>query len=346
MIIKSFSEFEHVTKDVTGTQNSKWYQDQRDQVLKIMFNENEGVCYGTAYATAVNKIPLGDNNQYQYLSINPLDRNKDHLWFQNEGKYNEFVPRRCDFNVTCFRNFMFEMDDTPLEQQRKILEECSIPWSIITFSGNKSYHAVLSVEGGIPNAEISTIPGLESYKLSWRKLAAHINKTGEKLFGKKDNGYVDQSSKNPSRFTRFPLSYRVEKNNFQHICYFNSRISQDRFVSLMELCPEVKNFSNGLKIAPEETITEEKLFFEYASSGLQTKLKYVTWGGSAGMYYEIFKLTLWAIDDTNVDRDTFLEILWKYTFPQLIEHYAYPKEKCEIGVRHAYSKKFPGVYNG
>jgi len=329
----------------TGLKIKSGSQSDRDKFLKILFNEDEGICYGGRYARAVHKLPLGNDNNYEFFSINPLSLYKDYMWYMNEEKYKENLPRRCDWNITCFRNFMFEMDEVPLEQQKEILKECDIPWSTVVFSGGKSYHAILSVDGGIDVPVPATVATLELYKTKWKAMALQIDKTGNRLFGERDEGYVDQSSKNPSRFSRFPMSYRFDKNHIQEILYLGDRISRTRFNDLIKSCPEVPKQYNAV-YSDKEKAKSEIEFFERAGEYLTRKIKNVTWGGSAGMYYEVFKLTLWAIDDTNVDKETFLEVLWKYTFPQLIEYYAYPKEKCEIGVHHAYFKKFPGVVDG
>lgn len=327
----------------------EWSRKERFEYLDILFDRDEGVTFGNAWTTnVINKIHLdGDDEDYEFISINPLDKTTDHMWIKDESRYSKDKPRRCDWNITCFRNFMFEMDDTPLEQQRQILETCGIPWSAVVYSGGKSYHAILSIDGGLPDAPIASIPGLDKYKYTWKRLAARIDGHASILFGEKEEGYVDKSSKNPSRFSRFPNSIRPDKSRMQSVCYIGERITQDNFLKLLDNCPLVADPTNTIFNTPQDLTTSEEVFFSLCEgSGLKTKILKVNWGASAGMYFEIYRLTLWAIDATNIDKQTFLDILWKYTFPKLVNYYNYPAEKCEIGVEHAYNMKFPGVYNG
>ena len=56
------------------------------------------------------------------------------------------------------------------------------------------------------------------------------------------------------------------------------------------------------------------------------------------MYPFLYRFTTWAVDTTNVSRDTFVEFLEKYTFKSLIAR-GYPEHKLMVGVDHGLKVK-------
>jgi hypothetical protein len=116
-----------------------------------------------------------------YESINPvnLENKKDYLT-DTENKTAHF-----DSNVISMRNFLFEIDDYSLEEQ-KIYAKDLIKRKIINravFSGNKSIHCRITINQEPKSKDI--------YKLAWH----YFDKT---YFDSK----TDKLCSNPSRFTR------------------------------------------------------------------------------------------------------------------------------------------------
>lgn len=119
---------------------------------------------------------------------------------------NEIQKRRNDANVSCFRNFLVEFDDMPLDDQRAWVKEINMPFSTCVFSGNKSYHYILSLKEPLRNAE------------DYRKYSAAIHRAVEK---------ADPSTKNPSRSSRFPGFVRPETGKVQEVVELKDRISAE-----------------------------------------------------------------------------------------------------------------------
>lgn len=274
----------------------------------------------------------------EFFAVNSVHGKIDY-GYQKKEEYDEYTPRRADINVSEFRNFMFEMDNLQLADQLIILENCGIPWTAITFSGSKSFHAILSLSEPLHGAH--TQDGIDNYKQIWRQLEAQIVRTARKY------GYqgqiVDPTSKNPSRFTRYPESERLVKGVIsggakvrQTLTYTGQRISEDNFIALLEKCPNVKTADKQVLFNGDSSTIDE--FWKNCPGALSHKIRYVNWAESAGMYPELYKLTLWAIDSTNVDKEVWVSALEKYVFPAL-KKAGYPESKFSVGIDHAYREK-------
>ena len=279
-----------------------------------LFDSGEGICTGNAFATEVHKYP----KEGEFFCINPLDSLRDHGAFLG-ANYDEYTPRRADLNVTCFRNFMFEIDSLPLEDQLKLFNNSLIPFSTIVYSGGKSYHAILSVDGGAIGEE-HTLEGIDNYKNIWRRLAARLDKEATRMGYTYPEGlatFIDASCKNPSRLSRFPDVPR-DNGNRQEVVRIASRISKLEFNELLEKCPKVVSSVKQNFDTPEDEVETVENFEAVCPPELMRKLKYVDWAKSEGMYPYLLKFTLWAIDSTNVSKHAFLEFLDKYTFESLV----------------------------
>lgn len=92
---------------------------------------------------------------------------------------------RKDENVSTRRNFIFEIDDLPLDEQKKIAKKLSEEHIInrIVYSGSKSLHMRVTVAQAIASKE--------EYKFIWKQLNA-------KYF----DGHADKACANPARLTR------------------------------------------------------------------------------------------------------------------------------------------------
>lgn len=310
------------------------YEIERE-FFDLLFRKGEGICYGQKKETEVRV----DVDKYEpYFSINPLHPTAD---YENKGSWG---GRRCDMNVTAFRNFLFEMDGVELEVQKKILEECGIEFSTIVYSGGKSYHAILSLEQDLMTNP-HTQEGIEYYKYIWKRLAAKIDKFGTEFLRLKlpDSGsFLDTTCRNPSRFSRFPNAIR-DNGEKQVLIGINSRMNASDFITLLNSCPEVERAKITDFKEPDVAVEDEESFFGACEKGLQTKIKYsFLWAGSEGMHGQLYQLTTWAIDDTGVSKEVFYGILNKYVFPELLKR-GYPHYKLAGGrhraVEQGYAKK-------
>ncbi len=297
------------------------------EFFKTLFKDGEGVCTGSAYATEVSNYA----GEGEFFCVNPLDLYVDHAAFMKE-EYSEHVARRADLNVSSYRNFIFEMDSMPLEDQLNIFRNSAIPFTSIVYSGSKSYHAILAVEENVVG-EAHRRESIEEYKKIWRRLEAKLNLEAKKagfVYPDGRGSFLDGSCKNPSRLTRYPEVVRDNGNN-QELLMLGETVSKEEFLTLLSECPTIISFKKDDYIVPEDEVTSMRQFEDLCPRGLLRKLKIVDWGASEGMYPVLRDYTAWAVDSTNVSRETFVEFLEKYTFKSLIRC-GYPGHKLMAGV--------------
>lgn len=157
-----------------------------DRFLKVLFEPEEQTCYASSpYDTKLYAQPTSD---CVFFSINPMHTS------------------RKDENVTCYRNILLELDKVPIEQQMNLVLS-KIPVSTIVFSGNKSYHFIISLKEPAKDRE--------TYDRIVRGLMQAIPE-------------ADPTTKNPSRLSRFPGVFRPDTRLFQELVYVGERISVDK----------------------------------------------------------------------------------------------------------------------
>jgi hypothetical protein len=292
---------------------------------KIMFNSEDFVCCGSLFDNKVMRFEDGVGSMF--YTINPIDGRNDH-GYKEKDKYDYLTPRRADINVSRFSNFMFEMDNISLDDQRKILENCGVNWSAIVYSGGKSLHALLSVNSCLGGCH--TKEGIDNYKLIWKRLSGKVEEFAKTLGF--DN-VIDPSGKNPSRFTRYPGTIR-DNGNEQTIEYLGSKLSLEEFNKLLESCPRV--FTSVVTHSGNLRVKDIEEFFRKAPKALVEEVKYPTNLSSSGMYPLLFRLSTWA-RDLGVDKDIWKAVLEYRMYPSLI-NIGYPEHKLYTAVEHAYSK--------
>lgn len=169
-----------------------------------LFDTNEGMCFsdtpkGTRVRTYI--IPAA------FVSINPLHPYEDKN--PTEDYHSAKIGRRADHNVSAYRNILIEMDKTPLEEQVQHMRTIELPFSTQVFSGNKSYHFIISLETPLQTRK------------EYNRLVARVYKAV-------GDDKVDQACKNPSRFTRAPGYIRTDTTKAQELVAVNGRISNER----------------------------------------------------------------------------------------------------------------------
>ncbi len=169
-------------------------QYKTEDYLKLLFNKDEMVCFGhSPYCTSAADVSMKDVvNAKHYVTLNPLN------------------GTRADANVASFRNILIEMDKCKLEKQLSLLDEISTPYSSLVYSGGKSYHAIISIEGGLDSRQ--------TYDKYVRAIYEAIDPKEK---------YIDQACKNPSRFTRLGGAIRPDNSALQNILNLNNRITKE-----------------------------------------------------------------------------------------------------------------------
>ena len=302
---------------------------KNEKFFNTLFKKSEGLYCGNAYGTYIST----NWRDAEFFSINPIDPIMDHAHFLKE-EYKADVPRRADLNVTSFRNFLFEMDSVPLDLQLEIFQKSSLPFSSLTYSGGKSYHAILSVEQCVVGHQ-HTMESIQLYKHKWKRLAAFFDREAIRFgYSRPNSGsFVDHSCKNPSRLSRMPGVLR-SNGELQRLMTLTTAISLEEFSEIIEKCPKIAEMEKREYNRPEKELETIAEFEAACPSDCLRKLKLVDWGESEGMYPLLFRYTVWALESTNVNPDTLVEFLERYTFKSLMRR-GYPKHKLLNGVNDA-----------
>ena len=305
----------------------------RDKVLGLLFNEHEKTCVGESNST---KVVSPFKVTGPFYCVNPLA--SVDVGHNRKPHYSYMRPRRADINVKEFRNFVFEIDSLSLEDQLKVIENCGIDFSGIIYSGGKSYHCLICLDFSLGGEH--TDNGIRQYKQIWSRIAAKIDQSANNLG--LATPVVDPSCKNPSRFTRYPGYHADGRKPQKLISVSDARYDRDKFNELLASCPEIEyKFSKAIKSGDVESVNQ---FWEIASQGLKNAIRYPVWASaSAGLYPEALRVVLWAIDETNVDKDLLIKLFEKSVFRQY-QHVAYPQEKWYTAIDDAYRLK--GITNG
>ena len=140
--------------------------------LEVMFNREEYFNAGLSIKDyrsifSIDRIKSVDVSCFERVSLNPL------------------VETREDKNVTSFRNILIESDTLSLDDQVEFFKRIGIPFNIVVFSGNKSYHVVICLEESL--ADLPTY----NYVCKWL-----FRIMGSKL------DLVDSKNSSPSRAIR------------------------------------------------------------------------------------------------------------------------------------------------
>ena len=155
----------------------------------VLFEANEQTCFSNnIYGTLLQNNTNGPYcDTAQFFSINPMHTS------------------RADSNVTNYRNILIEFDTLSPEEQ--LAQLTTVPYSTLTWSGGKSYHAILSLD--------SSCVDISAYKYLVRRIQSKLPD-------------MDRSTGNPSRFSRMPNAIR-DNGNEQTLVEVRSRVSTSEF---------------------------------------------------------------------------------------------------------------------
>lgn len=198
-----------------------------------------------------------------FVCINPLDKIDRN---PTESYHKEYIPRRADHNVTKFRNILVEMDKVPLEKQDQHMSEIGFPYSTCTFSGNKSFHWIISLQKPV------------STRNEYNRLVTRVYKAvGQDL--------VDQTCRNPSRFTRVPGHLR-DNGNIQKLFSVRGRIPNEMLESWLVFrgAPQENEEKNQW-----EDITYKSTKPKDISNLFPSTRNFLMWGTSENWNHTLFK---------------------------------------------------------
>jgi hypothetical protein len=191
---------------------------------EVLFNKGEWTSFGDdPFSTKTYPaIETGSKSKYEFFVINPLVKGST----------------RADSNVETYRNFLFEIDEykvgdewvpVPKKIQATIIHKCGLPYSTCVDTAGKSLHWIVSLE------DSDFIKDKVEYTAMWKAVQSIINKTAEEL------GYpnikIDNSTKNPSRFSRAAeavRTYKIKTPAVQPLKKIKGRIHSDEIALWLE----------------------------------------------------------------------------------------------------------------
>lgn len=174
-----------------------------EDFYKTVFDAGQSTCFAL-HAKGTTVYPVTTHDWPEFFSINALHGTKD--LDPTEDYHKPDRPRRADANVICYRSILIEFDKMPLDEQLILVKSIGLPYSTCTFSGSKSYHFLICLEEPLKTRE-------EYDALVKRVYRAFPEDT------------VDQANKNPSRLSRVPNNFRMEKHAKQRLIEVNGRVS-------------------------------------------------------------------------------------------------------------------------
>ncbi len=303
------------------------------EFINVLFDAGDGICYGDFKANKVySDVQCLDG---EFFCINALSTEFDY-GYESREYFDLNTPRRADVNVTKFRNFLFEIDCLPVDDQLRIFNNCGIEFTSLVYSGGKSVHAIISLEKPL-DAVYHKDESKYEYRELWERLAAKIDLEARSLgyeYPKGKSSFIDSACKNPSRLSRSPDVLR-DNGNIQTLISLKSRISLES-LELLKLPKVYKSYNEGIRKSVLNFNTVEE-FWKYAPVALKDDLIYAPWAASSGCYSELYRLTKFAIDYGGVsdNKELFIEILWMSAFDKLLQ-VGYPKCKLMTAINHAY----------
>lgn len=203
----------------------------------VLFDPNEQTCFASDLKyIGVRPVEIGPFPGDQFFCINPLQYT------------------RKDSNVTAYRNILVEFDHGSVEEQRNLINSSELPCSTLVWSGNKSYHAIISLQ--------ESLKSKEDYVRVAKSIYAKLG--GEPI--------VDTKTSNPSRFSRTPEVNRLDNGNRQTLLHVGERIPNKVLFDWL-----------GLHLFQETYNTPKKMPFENKKRLLPVKvLAFLKYGADTG----------------------------------------------------------------
>lgn len=282
------------------------------KLLNLMFEKEDKVCV-SHNKYGYRSVPLHRVlSKEVVLSPNDVEKRPERVGTDNLifAALNPIEGIRNDENCVRYRNFLVEMDDRPLAQQLKYVEDMGMPFSAAVFSGGKSIHFLISLDKDLPNEETYRI--IAEWILNIMTAA-------------------DQQTKNPSRMIRIPGAMR-DNGKQQRLVRFNGTVKLDdlkKWLSRREDLmpkPEKKNVPTGDVPSPEKL---KKWVMRALKNGIdESKGRNKQWFTIACE----FALAGYSVEDAT-------DIMYEYFTPQRDFKHKEWKASIASGYKHIYSRK-------
>lgn len=239
---------------------------------------------------------------------------------------------RLRTNVAKYLNFLLEMDEGSLKEQRAIIErlkQAGYAPSLVTFSGGKSHHLIYSAQEPLP-FKPTCVEGADAYKQAARSFMLQMEHilNFEYRF---DNSTID-----PLRLSRMPGSFRGEVEQtlvevgplYPAETFLRFEYEATSFVleHLNESALQNVDITTALLRNPELKPLKNKFLYAHL------------WARSEGNYYDLFKYTLWLLEKTKANYASIKNFMDKEVYPFFAEK-NYPKERFDKAVQNAYTYK-------
>jgi hypothetical protein len=187
-------------------------------ISQILFNSNE-FCWVSSHPwTVAPSLTLTAASDFlaRRVNVTPADQNFGLRISLNPAKARN-LSRRNENVLEC-RNFLFEFDAPGLtkDQQFDFLKKSGLPFSFATWSGNKSIHCVVCLDGAV---------SLETYKYLHAWVCSVFQNELPQL-------NIDPATNNPSQSLRAPWGKRLVGDSIKTQ---NLVVSNDRRISETEL---------------------------------------------------------------------------------------------------------------
>jgi hypothetical protein len=219
--------------------------------LKILFNEDELIVSDNKYNSTKQGFSFGETLE----RLSYLEPSLDGIFVGLNPVKDRYGGYREE-NISKYRNFLIEIDQVPrIEDQLRIIKLSKIPFSAITFSGNRSLHAVISLEEDLPLDP-------DAYRDIHKALCLRLG------------NICDLQTGRPSVTTKVPGSQRVLSEgriSEQKVYYVGTRISsQDFAASISEEFRQVKMINSISKkieaVSSADCEGDRELLEAYCSS--------------------------------------------------------------------------------
>lgn len=204
----------------------------KPEASAILFNEGELIGFK---GSTFDYRPTP--NEMQFFCLNPL------LTFNNLKKD----------NLSARRNMLLEFDKCSFKKQDKIVGEAALPWSVKTFSGNKSYHFVIALEDSIEEEQYKEIAAI--------------------LFTRFPQ--ADSQCRNSNRLSRTPGVLR-DNNIEQKLVGVNRRVSLDELWNWIKVKqgPSYLNYLAKKQWALEQSVRFKKVAADVGDNYLEMLAQY------------------------------------------------------------------------
>lgn len=173
--------------------------------LEVLFDPEDYIC------PCSRTTPTGQPIDIATIRMKNFIWNPEYQWV-SANAFKPYSTRRVS-NVCKFRNFILEVDESDWSQEDhiKYFDQFNIPYSIITYSGNKSYHTIISLQEPISDIDYKYISNILKILLC----------------------NIDTACLEPSTFTRLAGSKR-NNGSEQKLIFCKNRIENKKFFEWLE----------------------------------------------------------------------------------------------------------------